>query len=102
MSKPYLIVGREGVYPRLEIRDLQKKTEQFTLFIHALHEIQKSGYRPEAARFRDLGGIHGLPYERWRGDPVSPDEPQPEAISGGYCSHGCENIYPTRKDLLYQ
>ncbi|RXW20221.1 hypothetical protein EST38_g5635 [Candolleomyces aberdarensis] len=57
MSKPYLIVGlgSRGVQPRLEIRDLKENKEQFTLFIHALREIQRRGYTPEAARFKDLG-----------------------------------------------
>ena len=73
-----------GVYPRREIRDLAEDEIQFTLFIHALQAIKQPDYRPKPARFQDLGmtsvvrdgvaidlrdqlgGIHGLPYERWR------------------------------------
>lgn len=72
-----------GGHPRLEIRVLRDKPEQFTLFIHALATVMKPEHRPRAARFVDIGeckrvviayklfdvtvaGIHGLPYERWR------------------------------------
>lgn len=42
MAQPYPVVGIEGtgVQPRLELRDLQKKPIQFSLFIRALNKIQ--------------------------------------------------------------
>ncbi|TEB28796.1 hypothetical protein FA13DRAFT_758897 [Coprinellus micaceus] len=86
MSQPYNITGLEGVYPRREIRDLADDEKQFCLFIHALQAIKQPDYRPRAARFQDLGGIHGLPYERWSGDPKAPDA-LPEGTWGGYCNH---------------
>ncbi|KAJ2911520.1 hypothetical protein MD484_g8892, partial [Candolleomyces efflorescens] len=86
MSQPYNITGLGDVHPRLEIRDLADDDKQFPLFIHALYTIQQPDYRPKAARFQDLGGIHGLPYERWRGDPNAADT-LPKGLWGGYCNH---------------
>lgn len=81
----YLVVGRQGpVYPRLSIEELQlKQPKQFTLFIIAYliiqgREVEESAMKslgllsfevPEAASFLALAGVHGLPYERWPGDP---------------------------------
>ncbi|KAJ2932061.1 hypothetical protein H1R20_g5021, partial [Candolleomyces eurysporus] len=95
MSQPYKITGLHGVYPRLEIRKLFEDDIQFTLFIYALHAIKQPDYRPKPARFQDIGGIHGLPYERWSGDPDAPDA-LPEGIWGGYCNHQCKNLSLTR------
>ena len=41
MAQPYPIAGVEdtGVQPRLELRDLQKNSIQFSLFIQALSKI---------------------------------------------------------------
>ncbi|KAF5314008.1 hypothetical protein D9611_006959 [Ephemerocybe angulata] len=86
MSKPYNITGLKGLHPRLEIRDLAKDEVQFTLFINALDTIKQPDYRPKPARFQELGGIHGLPYEKWSGDPEAPDS-MPNGIWGGYCNH---------------
>jgi tyrosinase len=87
MTEQYPIIGcTTGVHPRLEIRDLQQQKEQWTLFIHAMAGIQQHEHRPKASRFADLGGIHGLPYERWAGDPASPDK-LPVGTWGGYCNH---------------
>ena len=43
MAQPYCIVGVEGAgcHPRLELRDLQKKPIQFSLFIRALAKLQE-------------------------------------------------------------
>lgn len=93
-QNPYFITGRRGdVFPRLEIRDLQQNTEQFTLFIHSLAAIMLPEHRPRAASFVELGGIHGLPYERWSGDPAEPDD-LPTGTWGGYCHHESV-LFPT-------
>ncbi|KAJ2918785.1 hypothetical protein MD484_g1570, partial [Candolleomyces efflorescens] len=86
MAEPYLITGFDEVHPRLEIHELHKNTEQFTLFIFALIEIQKRDYMPNAASFQELSGIHGRPYERWSGDPNVPKNDGPKGW-GGYCTH---------------
>lgn len=56
------IMGQAGVHPRLEIRDLQQKKEQWTLFIHAMAGIQQHEHRPKASRFADLGQFHFAAY----------------------------------------
>ncbi|KAF8191122.1 hypothetical protein K438DRAFT_2018505 [Mycena galopus ATCC 62051] len=52
---PYIIQDCEGgVEPRLEIRDLQKRTEQFTLFAPAFNDVNRANYETAAARFVEL------------------------------------------------
>ncbi|KAG8791689.1 hypothetical protein FRC12_008387 [Ceratobasidium sp. 428] len=91
MAAPYLITGADtygDVHPRLDICDLQADhPEQFTLFILSWKEIRKPGYQPQAAQFAQIGGIHGMPYARWPGDP----DQSPQSVRGtwlGYCNHG--------------
>ncbi|KAG9084640.1 hypothetical protein FRC06_003964 [Ceratobasidium sp. 370] len=90
MSAPFLITGAgtyADVYPRREIRDLQHDHhEQFTLFILAWEKIMDPKFRPTAAQFEQIGGIHGMPYRPWPGDP---DE-EAKTVRGawlGYCNH---------------
>ncbi|KII83039.1 hypothetical protein PLICRDRAFT_180805 [Plicaturopsis crispa FD-325 SS-3] len=95
MSSPYIIAASgDSVQPRLEINDLQKNTYQFSLFVRALNEIMKPGYQPDPASWKQIGGIHGVPYERWSGDPVSSDTPDEKAEWGGYCYHASV-LFPT-------
>ncbi|KDQ53372.1 hypothetical protein JAAARDRAFT_433926 [Jaapia argillacea MUCL 33604] len=137
MSKPYLITGRKdtgGNFPRLPIETLQSsKPEQFTLFILAFLFIQdrQSAFREVIdfgslapvpgqiplpidpglgrlpATFLQIGGIHGLPYEEYPGDPKPKADqasdfntndkkdthPVPSRF-GGYCNHGAV-LFPT-------
>ncbi|CCO34801.1 hypothetical protein RSOLAG1IB_10331 [Rhizoctonia solani AG-1 IB] len=90
MAAPYLITGAEcynEVHPRLDICVLQEShPKQFTLFILAWKEIRKPEYQPAAAQFSQIGGIHGMPYTRWMGDP----DQAPQSDRGiwlGYCNH---------------
>ncbi|KIK51515.1 hypothetical protein GYMLUDRAFT_50527 [Collybiopsis luxurians FD-317 M1] len=93
-STPYFIHGiRGGIHPRLEVRELARLHEQWTLFNLSLHQIQQADYKPAAAKFVSLGGIHGLPYQGWSGDPKG----APGPISkdwGGYCNHASV-LFPT-------
>ena len=86
MSTPYIVKGAEygklvlsqcasivrkltvtaDIYPRLEVSDLIKDEYQFSLFIQAMSHLQAAGYKPEPASWQEIGGIHGLPYARWR------------------------------------
>jgi len=89
MSAPYRI--GPGVYkethPRLEIRELYNNHEQFTLFILAWDLIRTPDYQPAPARFEEIGGIHGMPYRPWPGDPY--DKSTEEGGEWlGYCNHG--------------
>jgi len=95
-QQPYPVTGVTlgGTYPRLEIRDLVKKPEQFTLFILAYMAIREPSYQPVAARFVQQAGIHGLPYQQWPGDPQGPSKPNAEDNFGGYCTHESV-LFPT-------
>ncbi|KAK0480189.1 tyrosinase [Armillaria novae-zelandiae] len=68
---------------RLEINNLVKIQDQFSLYIQALERNDIS--------FFGIGGIHGLPYVQWDGSgsakPASPS-------GGGYCHHG-STLFPT-------
>ncbi|KAG7087035.1 hypothetical protein E1B28_013014 [Marasmius oreades] len=122
------IVGREhtGVHPRLSIDELQIETKQFALSILSyliiqyrnvglepqpgcnmtvysaiFSELLMFGVKPpeQALTFARIAGIHGLPYEEWKGDPShdakadydendpKDTEPKPSRF-GGYCNHG--------------
>ncbi|QRW07775.1 tyrosinase [Ceratobasidium sp. AG-Ba] len=111
MSAPYLITGAsvgvtkpEGLYQsielyleygsymgldiayRYEINKLKDKLHQFTLFVLAWEKIRGENYKPEAAQFQQIGGIHGMPYTPWIGDP---DQVR-QTVRGtwlGYCNH---------------
>ncbi|KAJ7741079.1 Di-copper centre-containing protein [Mycena metata] len=94
---PYTITGcKGGIQPRLEIRDLQKDTKQFTLFVLAFNDVKRANYETAAARFVEIAGIHGLPYSQWPGDPdgKSKGNPGEDGQWGGYCHHASV-LFPT-------
>ncbi|KAI0782912.1 common central domain of tyrosinase-domain-containing protein [Abortiporus biennis] len=98
---PYVVRGcadTHVVAPRHEIRTLMGNDEdlqrQFSLFIQAMSMLQKSNYVPEPARLQEIGGIHGVPYSKWSGDPSGPDAPVDANSWGGYCFHSC-SLFPT-------
>ncbi|QRV97160.1 tyrosinase [Ceratobasidium sp. AG-Ba] len=79
---------------RQDICDLKENDKhQFTLYIKALEKIMQPGFQPEAASFQGIGGIHGMPYSPWSGDP---DEVRQTARGPflGYCNHG-SILFPT-------
>ncbi|KAF7359308.1 Di-copper centre-containing protein [Mycena sanguinolenta] len=93
----YTITGcKGGVQPRLEIRDLHKNKEQFTLFVLAFNDVKRANYETAAARYVEIAGIHGLPYSRWPGDPKgqSTGDPGEDGQWGGYCHHASV-LFPT-------
>ena len=79
--------------PLRALLDLMRDEYQFSVYIRAFSRIQTPGYKPKAASWQELGGIHGLPYSKWRyedklpaengwlmptirsGDPAGPDIP---------------------------
>ncbi|KDQ14965.1 hypothetical protein BOTBODRAFT_174471 [Botryobasidium botryosum FD-172 SS1] len=93
-NQPYPVTGviLGGTYPRLEIRELYKKPEQFTLFVLGWEAIRRPDYRPIAAQFVQQAGIHGAPNQQWPGDPNGPSKPV--ATWGGYCNHESV-LFPT-------
>ncbi|THG97639.1 hypothetical protein EW026_g4394, partial [Hermanssonia centrifuga] len=50
-------------------------------------KIQTPGYKPVAASWQEMGGIHGVPYTNWSGDPNGPDTPVDDSAWEGYCYH---------------
>ncbi|KIK65099.1 hypothetical protein GYMLUDRAFT_39487 [Collybiopsis luxurians FD-317 M1] len=128
MSSPVPITGciNSGTHPRLAIEDLKnQEPDQFILFILSYLLIQDRPQKIEPVRsqskiiqiafdavyssmqsdknkalsFLELGGIHGLPYKGWEGDPQSPRETDynPKNLRdmralpsrfGGFCNHG--------------
>ncbi|CAE6432916.1 unnamed protein product [Rhizoctonia solani] len=98
MSAPYQITGvvlpnsadletLPPPPPRLDISELQKNYEkQFALFILAFNKIMEPGFKPVAASFHEIAGIHGMPYVPWAGEP---DEVRQSSRAPwlGYCNH---------------
>ncbi|CAE6476118.1 unnamed protein product [Rhizoctonia solani] len=96
MSAPYLVTGAvipSSLKPHLEpptrweIRHLEMcYSKQFTLFILSFLQIMDDKFQPKAASFREIAGIHGMPYVPWLGDP---DEARQTTRGSwlGYCNH---------------
>ncbi|KAI0297678.1 photo-regulated tyrosinase [Russula brevipes] len=70
---------------RLEINDLIKNTESFSLYIQAITEMYNTPQSDQLSHF-GIGGIHGLPYVQW-GD-AGDTQPVDGSDWGGYCTHG--------------
>ncbi|KAG9311889.1 common central domain of tyrosinase-domain-containing protein [Chiua virens] len=103
-TQPYPVIGIDdtGIQPRLDLRDLQEKPIQFSLFIRALRKIldmtstdvQDPDYMNKPNSWWQIGAIHGLPYMPWSGDPNGPQTPDPNSPWQGYCYHGSA-LFPT-------
>ncbi|KAI0297681.1 tyrosinase [Russula brevipes] len=76
---------------RLEIRDLIRNREQFSLYIQALRAMQATP-QPNSTSHFAIGGIHGLPYVQWEG--AGSNRPVQGTGWGGYCTHGSV-LFPT-------
>ncbi|PCH38806.1 Di-copper centre-containing protein [Wolfiporia cocos MD-104 SS10] len=92
-----IITGAPNPWPeqlspaRLEFRDLVKDKKQFSLYVQALERMMKEPYENDYSHV-SIGGIHGLPYNRW-GD-SGPVEFEDGDAFGGYCTHG-SMLFPT-------
>ncbi|KEP47738.1 tyrosinase tyrosinase: common central domain protein [Rhizoctonia solani 123E] len=96
MSAPYQVTGvripsssqpHPKPHTRWEIRHLKEHyPKQFTLFILSFIRIMDDEFKPKAASFREIAGIHGMPYVPWLGDP---DEARQTTRGSwlGYCNH---------------
>jgi tyrosinase len=76
---------------RIEINDLVKTTEQFSLYIQALIVMFNTPQSTSISHF-SIGGIHGLPFVQWEGSGSS--SPVKGSQWGGYCTHGSV-LFPT-------
>ncbi|KAI0288602.1 tyrosinase [Russula brevipes] len=75
---------------RLEIRDLIRNREQFSLYIQALRAMYATPQSNSLSHF-GIGGIHGLPPVPWEG--AGSNRPV-QGGSGGYCTHSTV-LFPT-------
>ena len=103
---PILGIGGTGnkmVYPRLEIRELERRRDQFNLYLLGLQRFQQVSQDDEFSYFKIAGkcctaryqakadlltGIHGRPFTAWAGVEKNPEGKM------GYCRHS-SNIFPT-------
>ncbi|KAH9986652.1 tyrosinase [Russula vinacea] len=93
-----IITGAQGgqtqgaVAPnRLEINDLIKNQDLFSLYIQALTALFETSQSNQLSHF-GVGGIHGLPYVQWEGSGGT--SPVHGSQWGGYCTHGSV-LFPT-------
>lgn len=70
-----------GVQPRLEIRQLQAKPDQWNIFLLGMSRFQQTD-QSNLTSYYQIAGIHGRPYIAWDGVPAAPGQDSP-----GYCSH---------------
>ncbi|KAL1595142.1 hypothetical protein SLS60_009830 [Paraconiothyrium brasiliense] len=84
-------LGDRTVYPRLEIRDLEKNNpDQWNVFLLGLQRFQSIDQSDKLSYFQ-IAGIHGRPFVPWDG--VNGDDYYWSRYSG-YCTHD-SNIFPT-------
>ncbi|KAK5168744.1 uncharacterized protein LTR77_006053 [Saxophila tyrrhenica] len=70
-----------GVQSRLEIRQLEAKTDQWNLFLLGLRRCQQTD-QSDLTSYYQIAGIHGRPYIAWDGVPSADGHSSP-----GYCAH---------------
>ncbi|PVI00116.1 Di-copper centre-containing protein [Periconia macrospinosa] len=75
-------------YPRLEIRELEKRKTQWNVFILGLQRFQNASQSDTLSYFQ-IAGIHGRPWVAWDG--VAGDS---NSLQHGYCQHSSA-LFPT-------
>ena len=85
----YAITGLKssGIHQRLEIRQLQKNTAQWNLYLLALNRF-KGMSQSDKLSYYQVSGIHGRPFVAWDNVQFAPGH------SGGYCTHDMV-LFPT-------
>ncbi|KAI4938476.1 hypothetical protein J4E85_000916 [Alternaria conjuncta] len=92
----FSVVGVQGtgVHPRQELRELQKDTELWNIFIQAFARFQAMDQDQKISYFQ-VAGIHGVPFQKW--DNVN-------GTAGhemmGYCPHGSSMFGPWHRPYL--
>lgn len=80
--------GASGPVPqRLEIRQLQKNTNQWNLYLLAMAQYQSMNQSTMTSYYQ-IAGIHGRPFVPWDNVPFAPGR------KGGYCTHS-STLFPT-------
>jgi len=101
MSNHFVITGVPKNWPvgqsppsRLEITDLIKIEDQFSLFVQSLNKMQKTPSNLGTSHYQ-IGGIHGFPFAPWEGSGSQPVNGAPTNFNwNGYCTHGSV-LFPT-------
>lgn len=65
-------------YPRLEIRDLERKGDQWNLYLLAMERF-KNKPKNDRLSYYAIAGIHGRPFVPWNGQSLK--------HQAGYCPH---------------
>lgn len=83
---PFVVTGiaghRNGTLPaRQEVRQLEKNTDLWTLFILGLNMMQYTD-QSHVLSYYQIAGIHGVPWVPWAGV-----DPTPGSENTGYCRH---------------
>ncbi|EPS37212.1 hypothetical protein H072_9127 [Dactylellina haptotyla CBS 200.50] len=92
---PIIVTGvRERVALRKEIREMIGNHTEFSLFILALHRLQRVPQNIDTSYFA-LAGIHGAPYKAW--DNVNSDGGDPNR---GYCAHNDAMFLPWHRPYM--
>lgn len=89
-STPFVVSGiassssNPQVYPRQEVRQMEKNTDLWTLYMLGLSMMQ---YTPQSQllSYYQIAGIHGVPWIEWNGV-----APTPGNENTGYCTHVSE------------
>ena len=82
----FAITGIQGTALRLEVRQLQKNTAQWNLYLLALNDFQNRDQSTQLSYYQ-ISGIHGRPYVPWDGVNFTPGR------GGGYCTHS-SSLFP--------
>ncbi|RAR16566.1 di-copper centre-containing protein [Stemphylium lycopersici] len=92
----FSVVGVQGtgVHPRQELRELQKDTELWNIFLQAFARFQAMD-QTEKISYYQVAGIHGVPFQPW--DKVT-GEPGQEMM--GYCPHTSSIFGPWHRPYL--
>ncbi|KAF2264641.1 Di-copper centre-containing protein [Lojkania enalia] len=87
------IVGVQGagIYPRQELRQLEKDAKTWNLFLLAMAKFQAMSQEDKRSYYK-LAAIHGAPFEPW--DMVKGEG------SMGYCPHGSNLFGPWHRPYL--
>ncbi|KAH7091062.1 hypothetical protein FB567DRAFT_588966 [Paraphoma chrysanthemicola] len=77
----------DNAVPRIEIRELERRPDQFNVFLLGLQRFQNISQDDQLSYF-SIAGIHGRPFTSWGGVEKDPKG------SLGYCRHS-SNIFST-------
>jgi tyrosinase len=92
----FSVVGIQGtgVHPRQELRELEKDTETWNMFLQAFARFQAMDQDEKISYFQ-VAGIHGVPFRQWDG--VKGQEGHENM---GYCHHVSHMFGPWHRPYL--